>query len=71
MSAEELVLAAEFRLKELDAAGAAALLDKALERDAGLFARARAAGDRGVHRRAIRGRVPQPGKGDRARSVCR
>jgi tetratricopeptide (TPR) repeat protein len=35
MSVEELVLAAESRLKELDSAGAAALLDKALERDPG------------------------------------
>jgi hypothetical protein len=35
MSVEELVLAAEFRSKELDAAGARALLEKALERDPG------------------------------------
>jgi predicted Zn-dependent protease len=35
MSVEELVLAAEFRSKELDAAGAKALLEKALERDPG------------------------------------
>ena len=35
MSVEELTLAAEFKLKELDAAGATALLDKALERDPG------------------------------------
>ena len=35
MSVEELVLAAEFRLKELDPPGATALLEKALERDPG------------------------------------
>jgi len=35
MSVEELVLAAEFRLKELDPAGATALLEEALERDPG------------------------------------
>ncbi len=35
MSVEELVLAAEFRLKELDPAGATAQLEKALERDPG------------------------------------
>ena len=35
MSVEELVLAAEFRQKELDPAGAAVLLNKALERDPG------------------------------------
>jgi tetratricopeptide (TPR) repeat protein len=35
MSVEELVLAAESRLKELDSAEATALLDKALERDPG------------------------------------
>jgi Domain of unknown function (DUF5107) len=35
MSVEELTLAAEYRLKELDAPGAIALLDKALERDPG------------------------------------
>lgn len=35
MSVEELALAAEFKLKELDAAGAGALLDKALARDPG------------------------------------
>jgi lipopolysaccharide biosynthesis regulator YciM len=39
MSVEELVLAAESHLKELDSAGAASLLNKALERDAG-FSRA-------------------------------
>jgi tetratricopeptide (TPR) repeat protein len=35
MSVEELTIAAEFRLKELDEAGAQALLDKALARDPG------------------------------------
>ncbi|HEY3440753.1 MAG TPA: DUF5107 domain-containing protein [Paludibaculum sp.] len=35
MGAEELVLAAEYRLKELDPTGAAALLDQALSRDRG------------------------------------
>ena len=35
MSTEELALAAEFRMKELDPAGAAALLQKALEKDPG------------------------------------
>ena len=35
MSVEELTLAAEFKLKELDAAGAGALLEKALARDPG------------------------------------
>jgi tetratricopeptide (TPR) repeat protein len=35
MNVEELVLAAEFRSKELEAAGATALLEKALERDPG------------------------------------
>ncbi len=39
MSVEELTLAAEFKLKELDAAGAAALLEKALQKDPG-FSRA-------------------------------
>jgi tetratricopeptide (TPR) repeat protein len=35
MSTEELTLAAEYRMKELDPAGASALLQKALEKDAG------------------------------------
>ena len=35
MSVEELTLSAEFKLKELDTAGATSLLDRALQRDAG------------------------------------